>query len=430
MKMTNRKNMLKNKGLMAILGTLLVVLLGAWLIGPRLLYGNPLFQAWVQSQIADQTKGTFKFETIKGSIFSADLKDLYLDLDGSAFNVQKVEAPEMIASFALIPLLKNELSIKSLVMKGGVIQIRLNGGDAPQIALPVADSFRLKKGTIRMGNLSGWNLELTGCDLKAEQSGSGASPVIEGTIYAAQAKIGKLLLEELEGSFRIENGVLHVEKVRARLPGKSALELSGSYELSGKRSLKTNLSVNSPDVRSLLVALDFSDKFSGEAELSLQAEGVFTPDRRLLNGAGKAALKKIKPSVSLPRFPAFNDAPIFVRARNLGDLKGPAAFQLNKEKIVINELNLKNSDVQITGSAVVGYDRSLSSNLTFTGNKTVDAEIPSIARDSFKHDADGNVIIPFELRGSTRDPQVDVGDVLGRVLSNPIKALNPLNLFH
>jgi AsmA-like C-terminal region len=429
MKMTNRKNLLKNKWLWAALVLTAVIVLGACLLVPQWLYGNPLFQGWVESRITEQTNGSFKFKTIKGGIFSADLTGLSLDLDKTPYNVQKVEAPGMNASFALLPLLQNKLVIKSLVMDGGQLTINLSGSEAKQTALPVAASFKMKKGNLTLNQLSRWTLQLSGCDLKAEQSGFDASQIIKGTFVAPKGKVGAIDLLEVEGKFRIESGIVHVEKFTAQLPGKTRLELSGSYLLSGDRSLSAKMQIKTPDIRTLLEALDFSDRFAGEADLTLQAKGTFMPDNRSLDGAGKALLQKIKPQVTLPTLPAFNDAAILQRVRNLDDLKGQALFQLDKDKIVINDLNIKNSDVQVSGSALVGYDRSLASSLTFTGNKKVDSEIPFIARDAFKHDAEGNVIIPFELKATTRDPQVDVGDVVGKVFSNPIKTLNPMNLF-
>jgi hypothetical protein len=430
MKQNNRKKLLKNNWFWITTGLLVVVVMGVGFLAPRLLYSNPYFQAWVQSQISDQTHGLFQFQKIQGGIFSAHLQGVHLDLDGTPYNVRKVEAPEIKASFAWIPLCQNKLVIHSLLMQGGQLQVRLIGGNVDQTSLPVAPYFRLKKGKIILSDLSGWTLQLQDCDLKIEQSGKGADQKIKGKLTAATAHIGLIDLKNLETTFSLEKGVLSLEKCRAFLPGQSLLKLSGSYQLSGARALETELALQSEDIQALLKALDYSDRFAGEAEIHLQAKGIFTPLIRTLDGPGHAVLKKIKAQVSLPRFPVFNDSAIIQRVRNLQDLKGKAAFHLNQSQITINDLNIKNTDVSITGSAVVGYDRSLSSSLIFTGNKTVDAEIPALARDIFQHDAAGNVIIPFELKGSTKDPQVDIGNIVGRVLGNPIKTLNPLNLFN
>jgi hypothetical protein len=430
MKMTNQKKFLQNKKGLCLLGVVLLLLVVALVLGPRLLYGNPLFQVWVQNQISEQTKGLFKFEKISGSFFSADLREVQLDLEQTDYNVRQVESPRMAAAFSLWPLLQNKLAIRSLMMEGGSLDLKLSGGEADQIALPVAPHFQMKKGSVRLSHLSGWTLQMNECNLKAKQSGDGASMVIEGQISASSARLGALELKALSGTFSLEGGHLKVEHFQALLPGNSKLKLSGSYALAGKRSLQMKAHLQTADVQNLLKGLDFSEKFAGQADVTWEAEGLFTPSQKSLQGSGKAVLKKISANVVLPKFPAFNNAPIFDRIRNLGDLHGTALFKLNQSDIVIGELKIRNKEIQINGSARVGYDRSLSSDFMFIGSKQVDEEIPSIARDAFQHDAEGQVLIPFALVGSTREPKVDVGDVVGKILSNPVKILNPLNLFN
>lgn len=425
-KMNPSANFLKSKWLWTSLASVLLVAGLVLFFGSRILYANPAFQQWIQNQIASQTQGAFQFKSIGGGFVSARLEDLSLDLKGTPFNVQKVRTPVMKASFAWIPLLQNRLVIHSLAMEGGRIDIRMAGSAPGQTALPVSSSFQLENGTVSVSNFAGWSLEMTGCDLKARQSGNGAAQAISGKVSASRAKLGNLVLEDIESRFRLENGRFYVEKLRATLPGKSTLELSGSYALDGKPLLETDLVVDSPDIHSLLQALDFSDRFSGRAKVTAKASGLFTPASRSLTGTGDAVLKEINPDIALPRFPVFNNAPIFKRIQDIDDLEGRAAFQLAQDKILVRELALKNAEIKVTGTAQIGYDRSLSSSLVFNGSKTVAAEIPAIGRSAFSHDSEGHVIIPFQLKPDTRNPQADVGDVVNRVLSNQIKGLNPL----
>ncbi|MDZ4788384.1 MAG: hypothetical protein SH807_05540 [Blastochloris sp.] len=429
MNMLKLKNFLYNRWLWAGLGLALLGLTAAIFLGPKLIYGNPTFASWVQKQISVQTEGKFNFETIHGGTFSADLKNLSLDLGSTSSNVRKVVAPDLNASFALLPLLQNKLVVTSIHMKGGTLDLRLNGADAAQISLPAANHFRLQKGTVNLSNLSGWNIQLDKCDLIVHQSGSKDNPNISGSLQATTAQIANLTLQSLELDFKIENGTLMVENLKAQLPGKSKLRLNGSYTLFGQRKIQTDLTLDSPDILSLLKALDFSERFAGEADVKLSAEGQFTPSLRSLTGSGKAKLNNIKPDVKMPSLPGFIDIPLLRRIRALNDLDGDAAFTLQAEKINITNLDLKNKDLRISGTAQVGYDRHLNSQLLFKGNKTVSEEIPNIARSSFEHDAEGNVVIPFSLIPTTRDPQVDIGDIVNKIISNPVKVLNPLNLF-
>ncbi|NJK91763.1 MAG: AsmA-like C-terminal region-containing protein [Blastochloris sp.] len=429
MKLTQPKSFVRNKFLWISLALVLLLACLGIFFGPSLLYSNPLFRAWVQSQISDQSKGMFKFENISGGIFSANLETLYLDLDGVTSNVRKVETPQMKASFSLLPLLQNKLSVTSLTMKAGRLNLDLLGGSSAHLALPVAPSFRLENGEVAIANLSGWNLLLSQCNLEARQSGSAESLVISGRFSAATATLGPLKMEKISGEFRQEKGVLHVKELKAILPGKSQLKLNGTYQLDAARNITADLNVDSPDVRSLLQALDYSDRFSGQAQVSAKVEGSFRPKKPSLKGSGQAKLSQIKPQVTLPQFPAFNDAAILKRAASLDKLQGKAEFTLNGDQIQIQSLDLKDDAVRITGTAQVGFNRSLNSQLLLTGNPGVADEIPNIARSAFEKDASGNVLIPFALNPSTRDPQVDVGDVVQKILSNPIKALNPLNIF-
>jgi len=410
--------------LIALLALLLAVILVLF-FGSRILYANPFFQSWVKNQIASETQGEFQFGNIDGGFVSARLENLSLNLKGTAYNVRNVQSPEMKAAFAWQPLLQNRLEIRSLHMQGGELDMQLQGGQANQVVLPVSKSFRLSRGTVKIANFSGWQLELYECDLVANQSGADSTPVIHGSVTAKHGSIGGLRLEGVKGEFRLENGVLHVEKLKAVLPGESSLQFSGSLALEGKPLIDLKLSLDSPDIKTLLQAIDFSNKVAGRSKITLKAKGQFTSQTRSLSGDGKATFSRIDPDLPLPKLPAYNDAPILKRVQEIDDLEGAAKYLLAQSRIAVTDLSLKNKDVHITGTAQIGYDRTLSSQFLLTGDTTVAGEIPIIARNAFQYDKDGNVLIPFQLKPDTRDPQIDVGDLVNRVIS---KSLNPLNL--
>lgn len=414
-------------GITLILCLIIAVLL--FLFGPRTVYSQPVFKKWVQSQVSSQSQADFTFEKIKGGIFQANLTKLRLNLKATKSNIRLVDTPELSASFAWLPLLENKLILKSLTMHGGKLQIELNGSAPEQIRFPVGSDFKLNDGSLSLINFSGWNVQLKNCDFRAQQSGPDSNPTITGSLYAKEGQIGNLKLTEIESDFQIESGQLFIKNLQAILPGKSEITLNGHQALTGNKSLQFELKVVSPQLLPLVKALDFSDRFSGRAEISLNAQGTFTPTVRRLKGSGEAILKDVRADVILPRFPAFNNAPILARVDELSDLNGKALFQLDQQNILVTDLNLKNKDVIISGTAQIGYDRSLSSNLLFVGNKTVGEEIPSFVRSTFKYDEQGNVTIPFSLQPSTREPQVDVGNLVNQLMGNPLKTLNPLNFF-
>lgn len=421
-----------HSNLTKIIGIIILCLLVAvllFLFGSRFVYSQPAFQKWVQTQIASQSRANFSFTKISGGMFHADLTDLVLDQADTGSNIRRIDAPVLSASFAWLPILQNKLILKSITMHGGKLQIELKGSTPQQIIFPVGSNFKLIKGSLDLNNFSGWNVQLKKCDFRATQSGAASNPVITGSLYAEEGQIGSLNMTEIKSDFRIESGKLYIKNLRAFLPGKSELTLDGHQNLAENKSIQFDLKLSTLELLPLLQALDFSERFSGEAEIVLEAQGAFTPSSRRLKGSGKAALSGVRADVILPRFPAFNDAPILARVDELSDLDGKALFQLDQQNIIVTELNLKNKDVAISGTAQIGYDRSLSSLLLFKGNKIVGAEIPNFVRSGFNYDDQGNVDIPFSLKPNTREPQVDVGNIVNDMLNNPIKTLNPFNFF-
>lgn len=424
-----QKFLKKYKWPLGLATALILVVLTGLTVGPSIIYGNGLFRAWVQAQITDQSGGIFLFEDIGGGISSASLQKLKLDMDGNEINVRKVEADKMKATFAWLPLLKNRLEIKELEMEGGLIQIKLNGGDSSHIHLPVAPEFELENGTVEISQLGGWKLVLEKTDLEVEQKGDFDNYWLKGEFSAQKASIGCVWMTEVRCDFEIKEGVLHVLKFDALLPGKSKLAMTGSMPLNAPRSIDTRMEIKTQQIQSLLSGLEYSKSFDGSAHIQLTAKGVFSPSLKNLQGSGSAELDDIAPRVKLPLLPAFNDAAIFQRVKTLDDLKGKAEFSLEGPNIMIGTLDLKDSDMQLSGTARVGYDKSLSADMVMTGNETIDKEIPSVARGSYQHE-EGKVIVPFKLANTTDEPELDLGNVVMKVLSNPVKVLNPLNIFN
>ncbi|MEO0452587.1 MAG: AsmA-like C-terminal region-containing protein [Verrucomicrobiota bacterium] len=403
---------------------LVVILIGLGLfIGPKVLYQLPQFQSWVITQIEDQSGGEFTFEKISGGITAAKLSGAKLTFnDPETSNLLSVEMAELSAGFELIPVATFKLNLTKLKAKGGTIHLKLAGGSVEQIAFPVkAKSFSIKNANLIVENVHGYTFEMKEADIKARPDGEGMS----GSFDGQSATIGSINLTSLSGTYNFSAGKLTLSEFQATLPGESALAVNGSMSLNDNQPLEgVQVEVNSTDIASLLGALGYSKTFRGAADVTVETSGFHRPELKNLEGTGTYSLSNVDAvGVVMPKFPAFNDADILQRAKNIKGLSGEGSFRLAGDRILIDQFNVSNANLNIAGKVDAGLDKSLAGNLNLKLNPGIASEVPAIVRDVFERDGQNRLIIPFRFTGTTNQPRVVTDDMVAKVLANPANAV-------
>ncbi|MGF1677954.1 MAG: AsmA-like C-terminal region-containing protein [Candidatus Methylacidiphilales bacterium] len=404
-------------GFLIVLAALLV---GAWFVAPPLLYEISFFKKWIYSQLDEQSGGTFQSSSIAGDAHLARLKEIQLDMEKTPSNVRSATFSSLEATFDLMALLRFKLDLNEVRAQGGEVRMKLLGGDAEMIRFPVnAETFSWEQGRLVIEDFQGYELQMQSVQMKIDATVNG----MKGSFTAAEGRIGSVELKNLKGEFEFSDGRLTVATFSSQLAGDSSLLLKGALAFTGEeistRIESTQLQVETQDVRSLLTSLGYSEQCGGSAKVDLTVEGVFTPDRKALNGSGQADLESITVAVGLPSYPGFDQSGILEELKNITGLAGKAEFTLEGDQILVKALDLKNDRMELTGTMQIGYNRDLESRQTLLASPPMAGGIPAIAQSAFSKNENGWTVIPFALQGTTSAPRAEADPVISKVLLNP-----------
>lgn len=401
---------------------LFILIAAGFFIVPKLLYMLPPFQSWVAGQIDKQSGGTFSFNSIQGDAFEAKLTGAWLDMRGGNSNVFQAKFDELTATFELLPVALLKLDLKELKAVGGEVVLKLSGGDYERVRMPVnAESLVMTDGRIVIQNLQGYECSLEGCDLSVVTTEQGK----KGEFTAASGKVGVVDLSSISGAFEFNDTGLHVKSFAATIPGESALSLHGMLALNeaGAPIQDAALQVKTQNVKALLSALGYSDRFDGAAEVSATFSGMFRPENKNLTGSGHASLSGISAVVGLPSYPGFDGSGILQDLKDINSLQGEVPFKLKGDQIVIPSLALGNDKMKVSGGLAVGYDKTIRGSHTLLASPQLAEGIPSVAQDVFKKNASEWTIIPFNFKGTSNSPSADAGSIVTKALMNPVNTV-------
>jgi hypothetical protein len=412
------------RGLKSGIILILIILVGlaAFWVVPRLLYKIPLFQGWVAGQINEQSGGAFEFDGIQGDAKIARLTGPWLDLTKGTSNVLQARFDELTATFELLPVATLNLDLKEIVAKGGEVLVDLRGGGLEQIVLPVnAETFSMTGGRLAVQNVQGYHLILNDTSLQVESTADG----MKGTFSSPGGTAGTIQLEGVEGSFEFGPQGLTVPSFKARIPGASSLSIKGNLDLNseGMPMEGVTLSVDTEQVQTLLDSLGYSKSFDGSAVVQAEISGRFRPELKALQGKGNAELFNIRAAVDLPNYPGFDGSGILQDLKTITGLAGKADFTLEGDQITINPLQLKNEQMEISGTAGVGFNHQLSGDQTLLASSQLAAGIPDVAKGVFKKNESGQTVIPFKFIGTTNEPATKTDSVISKTLMNPVNTV-------
>lgn len=404
----------------------IVVLAGlavaGFVFGPKIVYGLPPFQSWVKGQIDKQSGGRFDFASIRGDLSAAQLSEAALRFETAGqSNLVAVEMTDLTAGFELLPLATLRLQLTELTSTGGLVHLKLAGGDVSQIRFPVnAKSFRIEEGLLRVENVHGYTFELQGMTLTARPEGEGMT----GTFTGPYATMGNLKMQQVSGNFTFSAGKLAVSDFSAQLPGNSALALKGNLSLNQNQPLDgVEINVQTASVAELLQALGYSTAFDGQATVACEVSGHHRPELKNLNGKGTYDVSGVSARVNLPDYPGFNEAGILKKLQLIEGLAGKGAFRLQGDRILIDGFNVRNDSMDISGNATVGLDKTLQGGMTFKAHPDLENDFPAVVRGIFERDAKNWIIVPFDFAGSTDQPRVETGSMITKALANPVNAV-------
>lgn len=412
------------KGLKSGILLILVVLIGLagfWTV-PQLLYKIPLFQGWVAGQINEQSGGSFEFDSIQGDAKIARLTGPWLDLTKGTSNVLQARFDELTATFELLPVATLNLDLKEVVAEGGEVLVDLRGGGLEQIRLPVnAETFILSGGRLAVQNVQGYHLILNDTSLQVESTADG----MKGNFTSPGGTVGTVQLEGVEGSFEFGPEGLSVPSFKARIPGASSLSVKGNLDLNseGMPMEAVSLTVDTGQVQTLLDSLGYSKSFDGNAVVKAELSGRFRPEVKALQGQGTADLSGIRATVDLPSYPGFDGSGILRDLKTITGLAGKAEFTLEGDRITINPLRLKNDQMEISGTAEVGFNRQLSGDQILLASSQLAAGIPDVAKGVFRKNESGRTVIPFKFVGTTNEPAARTDSVITKALMNPVNTV-------
>ncbi len=409
--------------ILVVLVVLVALVVTGFIFGPKVVYGFPPFQSWVKGQVEKQSGGRFDFASIRGDLSEAQLSEAALRFETAGqSNLVAVEMTDLTAGFELLPLATLRLQLTELNAQGGVVHLKLVGGDVTQIRFPVnASVFNIEEGVLRVENVHGYSFELQGVKLTARPDGEGMS----GTFSGPHAVIGNLKMQNVSGQFAFGAGKLTVTDFSASLPGNSDLALNGNLSLNQNQPLDgVQIQVKSADVAGLLDALGYSTSFGGQATVECEVSGHHRPELKNLKGKGTYEVSQVTARVALPSYPGFNDAGILQKLKLIEGLAGKGSFSLNGDRILIEGFNVSNETMAVTGNVDVGLDKSLKGAMTFKAHPDLEDDFPSVVRGIFERDDQRRMIVPFDFAGTTDQPKVETGSMITKALTNPVNAVN------
>jgi hypothetical protein len=404
---------------LVVLIVLVALVAAGFVFGPKIVYSLPPFQSWVKGQIEKQSGGSFDFSSIQGDLSEANLNEAALRFETAGeSNLVAVEMTELQAGFKLLPVATLRLQLTELHAQGGVVHLKLAGGDVSLIRFPVnASVFKIENGILRVENIHGYTFELQGMTLSAQPEGEGMSGSFSGPVAA----IGNLKLQNVAGQFTFSAGKLTVSNFTAMLPGNSKLALEGGLSLNENQPLEgVQIHVKSADVAALLQALGYSSAFGGQATVDCEVSGFHRPELKNLNGKGTYELSQVTAQVGLPNYPGFNEAGILKKLQRIEALKGEGSFRLDGGRILVDEFNVMNDQMEVTGKLNFGLDKSLSGDMNFFAHPDLESDFPSVVRGLFDRSSKNWIIVPFNFSGTTDQPKVETGSMITKALTNPV----------
>jgi len=413
------KSIIRN--LMRLVVLLILVCFVFWVV-PRLVYRLPPFHSWVAGQVEQQSGGRLSFDSIQGNAFEAELTGVGVDLTGGKSQVVEAKFDRLAATFVLLPLVLFRLDLKELKATGGEIVLRLVGGEFEQVRFPVsAEKLTMSNGRLVIQNLQGYECALEGCQLTVFSTEQGK----RGEFTAARGKVGLIDLAGISGSYEFSPQGFAVTAFQATLPGSSSLKLDGNMALNQENLpiQNANLMLHTRNVKALLSALGYSERFDGSAYIKASFSGRFRPEVKDLKGSGTAQLSGISAQVDLPNYPGFEDSDIFNALSLISGMGGDVTFELQEHQVKVSSWSLTNENMKISGTLNIGYDKQLSGKNILLASPALAAGIPRMAQDVFQKNAEGWTEIPFNFKGTTNVPASDAGSVVAKTLINPVNAI-------
>jgi hypothetical protein len=243
-----------------------------------------------------------------------------------------------------------------------------------------------------------------------------------GNLRIDAGKARGLEFRELAGTGRYEGGTLFIDSMKARLYGGEAA-ISGRIGLSGKSPdfrLKMQVKdVAAEEILSRKTAL--KDFLSGKASLSAEVgggAGDFADFTRTAAGSGsfKASGGKIRGVDLLASAAGVSGLQALLspgrsatggRAAETSFSDLSADFRVEGGKIRTDSLRIVTDKAGLSGSAVVGFDRTLD----FRGKVVLSREMSARARGAagrFLEDPAGRVEIPLVMTGAVTSPSVAI----------------------
>ncbi len=402
------------------------------------------FKPWLQAQIESSSiGGTFDYERIEGNLFGMTLHGIKFKNGEPDANILSAKAKTARATFDLLPLVAWQLQLTGLHLKDAQIEMRIHGGKAENIKLPVRlNRISLEKSSVRISNLSQWDAKILLADVDLVQSGTGEGMKVDVKMEAGSMKIGAfdLLRLKFKGGFFQEK--LLAEQFESEFV-KGKILLSGNLVLDGKASfVMEKLQIDGARIESVFGQLSMGDQFKGNLKLfSNKIEGVLTPKIRRLSGQGKVEVKDTTASVAFDRGAFAKKAggkmggdagkiPLFGSlVKGVGEIgagvaggafggklvehltpaqivKGEAKFALENQNITIAEGIFETSHAKIKLSGTSNLSGEFRMQGQLDADQEISGDIP-IAGDFIQETPGKGRLIPFILVGETSAPRAE-----------------------
>jgi hypothetical protein len=423
------KNLLKSKAILALLVLAVIAILVIVLFNPitNVVVGTGLFRSWLTGQIESQSSGKFTYETISGTVHEMTLTGVKLENTPGRL-LRTIETPKLIAHFELVPLLMFKLQLKDVAVEGGRIEASLASAKSEDVRLPLSlTSVKVTGASVNVSDFSGWTLELANASFEKTNQPDSSDVFLK----ADSAQLGRITLEKLETSVTLGNDKVAVKALKASLFG-GALDLKGSLQVATGNSFQdTALTLTGFETGSALSTLGYSQAISGKATLDLPGvTGTWTPSTTNFNGKGKVTLDQVSAKAQLPSIPGFDSAPIFKALQPVAGLGGPIDFELQGTSISLSPTTLQHPQAKVEINGTVNLDKTIALKGRLLASPALADGIPAMGKNLFEKDGEGQTVIPFDLVGTTDNFKADIGNVVGKVLSNPLNVVpNPLNIF-
>lgn len=415
---------------MFILTVLVCAVSGFFFTGSIITF-TPL-KGWLQQLIDDNAGSKITFNSVSGTALRLTLHEVKITPTDESRNLKGLTAEKVSVTFEYEPLLQNILILKTAHIQEGEIEYSLQSNDPTKLwaSLPL-DKITTSKTNLHVHNVSGWKVDLLNAKLDLRSNGKPGDKnfLIAAAVKSEHVAIHKLKLEKLDASVIIQPLHVEITDLKAKLGGGDlAVKATQAYGASNEiNQLKVDLKKG--DIGALLQELDYSSRFSGQVNLSMAADGMFTPKKKNLHGRGDFEISDVSVRVAMPKFPIHNDAPILLTMREIKNLKGKNSFVLEADKMITKGFDVENKNITLNGDQTVYYNKNISGQWTLNTNKKIADGIPGVARGIFAINEQGGAIIPFGLDGTTANPSVNVDYVIEKAFKKHLNKLNPLKLF-